>query len=442
MNISVIGTGYVGLVTGVCLAEIGNDVMCLDIDSLKINMLNKGKSPIYEEGLEQLLTKNINRGKLHFTTSYEEGLKDREIVYIAVGTPEKKDGSADLSFIESVCSEIAPHLNSQAIIVTKSTVPVGTNEYMKAIIEKEMMPSNSIRIVSNPEFLKQGTAIHDTFNGDRIILGSDDKEALNILAKVNEPFSIQILQTDLRSAEMIKYASNAFLATKISYINEISKLCESVGANIDKVAAGMGLDTRIGKKFLKSGVGYGGSCFPKDTNALISMGTVHGHHMPLLESVQWVNQAQRSRLVKKVMDRFGTLYNKKAAVLGLTFKADTDDMREAPSIHIINELVSSGVQVKAYDPVAIAHAKHLFPPSVFLTENLQEAMKEADFAIILTEWKQITECSLEKYKEYLQEPIIFDGRNCFTLEQAKQYGVEYHSFGRETITSVKNVSYL
>ncbi len=442
MNIAVIGTGYVGLVTGVCLAEIGHSVTCLDIDEEKVSLLNHGRSPIFEEGLEDLLGKNLRRGRLEFTTDYEEGLAGKEVVYLAVGTPETADGSADLTFIEAASRAIAGHLKQNAVIVTKSTVPVGTNQSIKRMIEAELAEPVQIRIVSNPEFLRQGTAVQDTFHGERIVIGSDDPIALELLEEINRPFQLPIVKTDLRSAEMIKYASNAFLAAKISFINEMAHLCAHVGANVDNVAEGMGMDSRIGSKFLQAGLGYGGSCFPKDTNALIAMGRSHDYPMPLLGSVQHVNENQREWLVEMIQARLGSFEGKTIALLGLTFKPNTDDMRESPAIRVAEKLQAAGAMLRGYDPVAVSRARQLMPAEIMLTDNLQEAVQAADCAVIVTDWKQIKDLPLTEYARLLASPLLFDGRNCFALKDAEASEIEYHSIGRPTVNSSRAVTSL
>ncbi|SFB27257.1 UDPglucose 6-dehydrogenase [Lentibacillus halodurans] len=433
MNIAVIGTGYVGLVTGVCLAEIGNQVTCIDIDHEKIAILKEGKSPIYEKGLTDLMQKNIEKENLHFTTDYNEGLADNQLIYIAVGTPQGEDGSADLTFIDKASESIAAALKQDAIIVTKSTVPVGTNEYIKEKIQSALSENITIQIASNPEFLRQGSAVYDTFNGDRIIIGSDDQSALDVLEEVNADFHLPIVKTDLRSAEMIKYASNAFLATKLSFINEMANLCERLGANIDNVSNGMGMDKRIGSSFLNAGIGYGGSCFPKDTRAVISVGKDVGYDMPLLENVIGVNERQKVILVDKVMERFQEIKGKKVAVLGLAFKPNTDDMREAPSIFVTESLLDKGAAVHAYDPVATENAKQILSDKITYAANVKEALDGADIALILTEWNEIREIPLSDYKKYMNHPVIFDGRNCFDLDERIGNDVEYHSIGRPVI---------
>ncbi|WP_404455588.1 UDP-glucose dehydrogenase family protein [Oceanobacillus kapialis] len=430
MKIAVIGTGYVGLVTGVTLAEIGHQVTCIDVDKEKVETLNKGISPIYEEGLTELIQKNLDGGNLAFTSSYQQGLQGKDIVYLAVGTPQGEDGSADLTYIHKACDSIAETLQNDVIMVTKSTVPVGTNSHIKNRIEDKLAAGIKVEIVSNPEFLRQGSAVYDTFNGDRIVIGSDSPEALRAIAEVNAPFNLPIVQTDLKSAEMIKYASNAFLATKISFINEIANLSERVGANVDLVADGMGMDKRIGRAFLNAGAGFGGSCFPKDTNALISIGKEVDYTMPLLESVINVNNKQRGIIAEKVIEQYPDLSGKQVAVLGLAFKPNTDDMRDAPSIHITERLLEKGATLRAYDPVAMDNAKKVLSNKIEYVKDIESAITEADLAIILTEWDVIKEFPLSAYKKYMKNAVLFDGRNCFTIDQVAGTDVEYHSIGR------------
>lgn len=357
MKITVVGTGYVGLVTGVCLSEVGYHVTCYDVDKRKIDGLKIGKSPIYEPGLEKLMLKNIHEGLLHFTSIPEEGYINADIIYIAVGTPGREDGSADLTFIESAAREIAANITKNVIVVTKSTVPVGTNEHIKEVINTFIDSKLSFEIVSNPEFLREGSAIYDTFHGDRIVIGSDNEAAATIIEEINKPFGVPIFKTDIRSAELIKYASNAFLATKISFINEISNVCEKLGANIEDVAKGMGQDKRIGHQFMKAGIGYGGSCFPKDTHALVQIANKVSLNFELLKSVININNNQQLILVDKLLARLKNIEGKRIALLGLAFKPNTDDIREAASILIAKELVNRGARVIAYDPVAMENAR-------------------------------------------------------------------------------------
>ncbi|GIP60220.1 UDP-glucose dehydrogenase family protein [Paenibacillus woosongensis] len=434
MRISVIGTGYVGLVTGVCLAEIGHIVTCIDIDALKINLLRSGKSPIYEPGLEELIVKNMAEGRLHFTNQYNEGLIRAEVIYIAVGTPSNEDGTADLSALEDAAIAIADQISNDVVIVTKSTVPIGTGDRLKAIIEyNKSNDSVSFEMVSNPEFLREGSAINDTFYGDRIIIGSDSVKAAEMIEEINKPFQIPIYKTSIRSAEMIKYASNAFLATKISFINEISNLCEKLDADITEVAQGMGMDKRIGAHFLNAGIGYGGSCFPKDTNALMQIAGNANHDFELLRSVIEVNKKQQNILTEKAKRRFGSLEGLKIAVLGLAFKPNTDDMREAASLTVVTDLIKSGAVVSAYDPIAIDNARKLLPEEVEFLSNIEDAIQDADCVFILTEWPEIVNFDLELYVSKMGKPVIFDGRNCLDMTKIQELKIEYHSVGRSSI---------
>ncbi|MBB5174541.1 UDP-glucose dehydrogenase family protein [Texcoconibacillus texcoconensis] len=437
MNIAVVGTGYVGLVTGVALSDIGHNVTCIDIDIEKVKKMKRGESPIYEPGLEDIMKKNIEKGRLDFTKCYEDGLKNAQVAYIAVGTPEKEDGTADLRFIEAVAESIGQHAEHDIVVVTKSTVPVGTNDYIREIIQQNLFENMKVDVVSNPEFLREGSAVHDAFHGDRIVIGADTQSAADTIEQVNLPFGIPIYKTDIRSAEMIKYASNAFLATKISFVNEISNLCDALGANIEDVTAGMGMDARIGNKFLNAGIGYGGSCFPKDTSALVQLADQAGEPFELLRSVIKTNDKQKRLLVEKAKERFGSLQGKTVALLGLAFKPNTDDMREAPSITIAQELVLAGANVVGYDPIATENAKNVLPGAVTYATTAKEACQNADFAMILTEWDEIQAIQLDEYKSWLNEPILFDGRNCHNPTKAKQNGIEYHSIGRPTTQQQK-----
>jgi UDPglucose 6-dehydrogenase len=433
MNISVVGTGYVGLVTGVCLSEIGHTVTCIDIDENKLNQLKLGVSPIYEPGLDELLRKNIDANRLFFTSNHEVAFKASDVIYIAVGTPEKEDGSANLSYVEQVAKEIAKNLVNDVIVVTKSTVPVGTNNWIKKIIQTNLLNDVEVELVSNPEFLREGSAIRDSFHGDRIVIGADNEDVANIIEEINKPFGIPVFKTDIRSAEMIKYASNAFLATKISFINEISNICERVGANVEDVALGMGQDSRIGTQFLKAGIGYGGSCFPKDTKALVQIAGNVEYEFELLKGVINVNKKQQEVLLSKLFNRFGSVEGKKIAILGLAFKPDTDDMREAASIVIINKLIEQGAHVIAYDPVAIDNAKKFIKQRTQFVHNVYEALEGADAALILTEWDEIKDLDLRVFCETMNQPILFDGRNCYRLEEVAKYTIEYYSMGRPGI---------
>ncbi|AWO74556.1 MULTISPECIES: UDP-glucose dehydrogenase family protein [Geobacillus] len=433
-KIAVVGTGYVGLVTGVCLSDIGHYVTCVDIDERKVEKMKQGISPIYEPGLDELMKRNIERGRLHFTTSHEEAFRDAEVIYIAVGTPQKEDGSADLRFVEQAARDIAAHIERDGVVIaTKSTVPVGTNEKIRAWIQQHLRRPIRFDVVSNPEFLREGSAIYDTFHGDRIVIGADNERAAAVMEEVNKPFGIPIFHTDIHSAEMIKYASNAFLATKISFINEIANICEKVGANVEDVAYGMGLDTRIGPQFLRAGIGYGGSCFPKDTKALVQIAGDVDHQFELLEAVIKVNNKQQLKLVEKARSRFGSLRGKKVALLGLAFKPNTDDMREAASIVIARELLREGASVVVYDPVAMENAKRIIGDEVVYASSVEEALTDADLAMIVTEWEEIKQLPLDLYAKYMKTPIVFDGRNCYPLEEVKKHAIEYHSIGCQSV---------
>lgn len=429
-NIAVIGTGYVGLVTGVCLAEIGHRVTCIDIDKEKIDRLKSGDPVIFENNLTELLMKNIDNGRLSFTTNYCKGLIDKEVVYITVGTPQNNDGTINLTYIKEVAKQIAKFLKNDCIIVTKSTVPVGTNEFLLHFIKEHITGEISLDIVSNPEFLREGSAIEDTFHGERIVIGSNSERAANVLEEINQPFQLPILKTDIRSAEMIKYASNAFLATKISFINEIANICERTGADVEEVAKGMALDKRIGPYFLRAGIGYGGSCFPKDTNALIQLAGNHEYDFNLLRSVIEVNNKQRLILIEKAKKRFGELEGLKAAILGLAFKPNTDDIRESPALVIIPELLKNKVDVAAYDPVAINNARKVFSNQITYSTEIEEVLSGADFALILTDWDSIINIDLETYRNNMKQPIIFDGRNVFKHNNTVFTDIEYYSIGR------------
>ncbi len=430
MKLTVCGTGYVGLVTGVCLAEIGHEVVCFDKDEQKINMLKEGICPIYEPGLEKLLVKQLLSKKLHFSTDANQAYKESEVIFLAVGTPEKEDGAADLTFIEQAVETMAQHITSHTIIVTKSTVPIGTNDRLQATFDNKGV---SVDVVSNPEFLREGSGIYDTFHGDRIVIGSNHKEAKEIVEDIFRPFQIPIVHMSIRSAEMVKYASNTFLATKISFINEIAKLCEYTGANVEDVALGMGMDSRIGTPFLKAGIGFGGSCFPKDTKALEKVASLSGYEFQILQSVIKVNEKQKSLLFEKAIDRMGKVEGKTVAVLGLSFKPNTDDIRDAPSIPLMDDLLEAGALVRAYDPVAHNHVKKRYQNAIHYSETIENAINQADLVCIVTEWGEIKEFPLEKYKRMMREPLLIDGRNCYKLEEAKQADITYISIGREIV---------
>lgn len=438
MNISIIGTGYVGLSTGVCLAEIGHDVVCIDTDQKKIALLKSGISPIYEPGMDELLEKNIAAKRLSFTNSHQEGLAQAEIIIIAVGTPQKEDGCADLSYLETAVADIAANLSHDAVVIIKSTVPVGTNDRVRQMLQQLLPDHVKVDVVSNPEFLRQGSAIRDTLEADRIVIGAENEAAALKVKEMYAPLNVPVLITSNRSAEMIKYASNSFLATKISFINEIANLCEAAGADVLAVAKGMGYDKRIGSHFLNAGIGYGGSCFPKDVKALLHTAKQFGREFALLKETVAVNESQRTLLVDKVLARFGNVAGLRFAMLGLAFKPETDDMREAPSIPISRRLAELGAVVVAYDPVALENGKRVIGDRIQYANSLSEAVQDADALLIVTEWDEIKNMDLEKLAAQKNPLIIFDGRNC--LDEAKIAAlpaVEYYPVGRPAIIKGK-----
>ncbi|WP_163654773.1 UDP-glucose/GDP-mannose dehydrogenase family protein [Listeria sp. PSOL-1] len=437
MNISIVGTGYVGLVTGVGLAEIGHHVTCIDIDEAKVEQLNKGKSPIYEPGIEELIIKNKTNGRLRFTTSFEVGAECAEAIYLAVGTPSDAAGKIDMRYFNQAASEIAAAIKQPTIIVVKSTVPVGTNQDLQNLMNEKA--SHQVSVVSNPEFLREGCALHDLFNGDRIVIGSSDEAAIEVLKRINKPFDIPMVITNLESAELIKYASNAFLATKISFINEMANLCEKIGADILEVSKGMGMDQRIGNRFLNAGIGYGGSCFPKDTNGLLQIANEAGLSFSLLQQVITVNKNQRKLFFEKLLDKVGTLAGKKVAVLGIAFKPDTDDIREAPALKMIAELLKHNAQVSAYDPI-ISKNKAVFNSAVNSAETIEEALEDADAALILTEWNEIKNISSTQFLLSMKQPIVLDGRNCLNQKEMLDAGVIYEAVGRSNKTNRKELA--
>jgi UDPglucose 6-dehydrogenase len=433
MKITVAGAGYVGLVTSACLAEIGHQVTCIDIEKEKIDMLQNGRSPIYEPGLETLLEKNLGNGQLNFTMNPDHAFSKSDIIFIAVGTPEKHDGSADLTYIHAISKTIALHIRKDVIVCTKSTVPVGTNSFIKKLLQCHKPPNLNIEVVANPEFLREGSAIFDFFHGDRIVIGSDNPSAAVIIEKLYLPLEISIIKTDLKSAEMIKYVSNAYLATKISFINEIANICEKVGANIEEVAYGIGSDKRIGHHFLKAGIGFGGSCFPKDTKALVQLAGNFEHRFELLNAVIKVNNRQHSLPVVKAKEIIGSLKGKKVTLLGLAFKPDTDDVRNAASLTIVKDLLEEGAIITGYDPIAIPNAEKLLGNTIKYAFNIRQALMGADIAIIATEWDQIKHISLDVYSTYMKDPIVIDGRNCYPLQEIEKYPITYRSVGRPDV---------
>jgi UDPglucose 6-dehydrogenase len=442
MKVVVAGTGYVGLVTGACLSHVGHTVTCVDIDNKKVELMKKGISPIYEPGLDELLKENYEAGRLDFTTDYKNAYKDADVIFIGVGTPEKEDGSANLAYVYTVAKQIAQAIEKDCLVVVKSTVPIGTNDEVEKYLRDNLKHNVKVEVASNPEFLAQGTAVTDTIKASRIVIGVESKEAEKVLRNVYERFNQPIVVTNRRSAEMVKYASNDFLALKISFVNEIANLCEIVGANIEDVTKGMSFDTRIGEKFLKAGIGYGGSCFPKDTKALHWLAENNGYELKTIKATIEVNENQKFRLIKKAKKRFKSFEGLKVAVLGLTFKPGTDDLREAPSIPNVKILLEEGANIYAYDPVGVNNFKKVYPEGINYVETAEEALKDADLALIFTEWKEITSISLDRYKELMNTAVIFDGRNCYSLDIAKEADVEYYSIGRSTIEKTKSLSSL
>lgn len=436
MKIAVAGTGYVGLVAGVCFAEKGHDVTCVDVDEAKVELMRSGVTPIYEEGLEELMQKNNAAGRLHYTTDYQSAYKDAEAIFIGVGTPEQPDGSANLSYIATVSRQIAESVERDCLVVVKSTVPVGTNDKVEQFIHDFLLRDVKVEVASNPEFLAQGSAVHDTLYAARIIIGTESKEAEAILKKIYEPFNLPIVSVSRRSAEMIKYACNDFLALKISYMNDIANLCELVGADIDAVAEGMSYDARIGAKFLNAGVGYGGSCFPKDTKALKYIAKQHGYTLRTVEAAVDVNAEQKTKLFYKASNRMITFQNLRVAVLGLAFKAGTDDLREAPSLDNVELLLQNGADIYAYDPVAADNFKKKYPEgenlkgTIHYVQTPEEALKDANICFVFTEWPEIKKITPETFKETMKIPLVYDGRNIYGVKTMKDTGVEYYSIGR------------
>ncbi len=429
-NITVVGVGYVGLVTGACFADLGNRVVCLDINEERIENLNKGIMPIYEPGLAELVERNVRADRLHFTTSYAEALKDAEFVFIAVGTPEGVDGEADLQYVRMAAETIAKEMDHPLILINKSTVPVGTGDWVADIVRENQPKRIDFSVVSCPEFLREGSAITDFLNPDRTILGSEDPEAAERVAQLHLPLRAPIMITDLRTAEMIKYASNAFLATRISFINEIANICEALGADVKEVARGMGFDKRIGHHFLEAGVGYGGSCFPKDVKALAYMAQVHGRHPQLLQAVMDINAYQRKHVVIKLHELLGDdLKGKVIALLGLAFKQNTDDMREAPSITIGDYCHEEGATVRGYDPVARETALHVMP-YLELTNNAYELAEGADAIVVVTPWNEFMQLDMARIKEAMRTPVLIDGRNLYEPAKMRELGFQYRGIGR------------
>lgn len=432
MHICIIGTGYVGLVTGACLAEFGMNLICVDNDTRKIDLLKQGKIPIYEPGLENLVTKGTREGRLRFSSNIEEGIKSSLVIFIAVGTPPREDGSADLRFTEEVAREIARWMDGYKVVVTKSTVPVGTARHLKELIQKEQPKPIPFDIVSNPEFLREGSAIEDFMRPDRVVIGAESDQAAAIMKDIYSALYLietPFILTSLESAEMIKYATNSFLATKVTFINEIANLCEKVGADVHHVAKAMGLDGRIGKKFLHPGPGYGGSCFPKDTRALLQIAREKGYSFRILDSVIQANEDQKKRMAAKIKEMVGDLRGKRIAILGLSFKPNTNDIRESSSIAIIRGLLEMGGKVKAFDPAAMEEAKEILP-EVEYGKDAYDVAHGADALVLATEWNQFRRLDLLRIKGLLKQPIFIDLRNVYDPEHMKRLGFRYCGVGR------------
>ncbi|MCU1264829.1 MAG: UDP-glucose 6-dehydrogenase [Acidobacteria bacterium] len=432
MQIAVIGTGYVGLVTGACFAEFGVDVTCVDVDAEKIDRLGAGVMPIYEPGLEQLVAKNTNAGRLRFTTDARQAIEQSLVIFLAVGTPPKDDGSPDLSFVESAARSVAQHMNGYKVIVTKSTVPIGTGERLRELIREHQTAKVNFGIVSNPEFLREGAAINDFMRPDRVVLGSRDDEAIAIMRDLYRPLYLieaPFVVTSLEAAELTKYAANAFLATKISFINEVANLCEKIGCDVHDVARAMGMDRRIGGKFLHPGPGFGGSCFPKDTRALASVARQFGSDCLIVDSVIEVNRRQQHSMLAKIEKLVGELSGKKIAVLGLAFKPETDDMREAPSVEIIRGLREQGARVCAYDPVAMSEAEKILP-GIEYAEDEYAAVKDADALVFVTEWNQFRALDMSRIRDLMKNPRIADLRNIYDPSDMRELGFAYVGVGR------------
>lgn len=442
MKIVVAGTGYVGLVTGVAMAEIGHNVTCVDVDSRKVETMRKGISPIYEQDLEELMKKNKER--IHYTVDYKSAYRDADVIFIGVGTPEREDGSANLDYVFKVCEQIAQNLRKDAVVVVKSTVPIGTNDKVEMYLNERKRFDVQIHVASNPEFLAQGTAVRDTLYASRIVVGTEDEKTAQIMKEVyepltKEPYNVSYLSTNRRSAEMIKYASNDFLALKISYINEIANLCELLGADIEDVARGMSFDSRIGNKFLNAGIGYGGSCFPKDTKALHWLSSQMGYSLLTVKAGIEVNKLQKLRMFEHLLkDHNRNIEGLTIAVLGATFKPGTDDLREAPSITNVESLLEYGANVRIYDPVGLQNFSRIFKDRIEYCSTIESAIIDADAVLIMTEWPEIKNYPLENYIEYMRRPLIYDGRNCYELEKVKEQkklvkNLEYTSIGRKKI---------
>jgi len=437
MNIAIVGSGYVGLVTGVCLAQIGHKVMCVDVDEDKIKKLKQGKIPIYEPGLEDLLKKNLKNKRITFTSSIKSATKKSTAIFIAVGTPSKKNGDADLTYVENVARQIAVNMNEYKLIIEKSTVPAETGKRVQRTVEmnlpkkfrKGSKSTLDFDVASNPEFLREGSAIHDFMNPDRVVIGVETKKAEKLFREIYKPLKPHIIVTNISSAELIKHASNSFLATKISFINAISKICDHLGADVLRVAEGMGFDKRIGRAFLNAGVGYGGSCFPKDVDAFIRISDKSGYSFNLLKEVRNINEQQKIAFLRLIEDKLWIIKNKVIGVLGLAFKPDTDDMRSAPAIDIINMLQHEGAKIRAYDPVAMSNAKKILKNVTYSRDPYLTA-RDCDCLLLLTEWEEFKKLNFKKLKSVMNQPVLFDGRNLYHDKNLKKLGFEYYGIGR------------
>lgn len=439
MKVTIVGSGYVGLVTGACFSEVGIEVTCVDINQKKIEDLKKGIIPIYEPGLEDMVLRNMKKGRLGFTTSLAEAIEDSEVLFIAVGTPPDEDGSADLKYVLAVARDCGKHMNDYMVVVTKSTVPVGTAKKVKAAVQEELDKRNAsipFDVASNPEFLKEGAAIDDFLKPDRIVIGLESERAKDLMNQLYKPFTLNghpVIFMDITSAEMTKYAANSMLAAKISFMNDIANLCEIVGADINWVRKGIGSDTRIGNKFIYPGIGYGGSCFPKDVQALIKTASEYKYDLRVLKAVEAVNKDQKLVLFNKIKKYFnGNISGKTIALWGLSFKPQTDDMREAPSLYIVKSLLEAGAKVKAYDPVAMKEAQHHFGDSITYCEDQYEALIDADCVAILTEWPEFKFPNFKIVKKLLNNPVVFDGRNIYDRQQMLSSGFDYFCIGIHT----------
>jgi len=434
MKICVVGSGYVGLVTGACLADFGMTVTGVDKDAAKIAALERGEIPIYEPGLEEIVAKNVRAGRLRFTTDLGPAIREAKAVFIAVGTPPLPDGRADLSFVRQVAESIGENLNGYKVVITKSTVPVGTGQMVEQVVRERSGGGQEFAVVSNPEFLREGSALEDFYHPDRVVIGARDPRAVDVMLEIYAPLKaagVPFVIANVESSEMIKYASNGFLATKIAFVNEVAELCEAVGADVETVARGMGLDNRIGPKFLHPGPGFGGSCFPKDTRAVAQIAEEHGLRFEIIDAVLSANERAKRRMVPKIEAAFGGLAGKTVAVLGLAFKGETDDMRESPAIPIVEGLLAAGAQVRAYDPAAMEQARPLLPAGVVYATDAYDAAQDADGAVIATEWNQFRALELERLRGLLRRPLLVDLRNLYEPERVAAAGFRYVSVGRD-----------